>query len=164
MYVFIVAACAAVALVALWNVAMAKPKLALSCQPAAESFPAGGPILVRLTLRNQSGEALEIPAVGLPWRSFYAATFSVTDRRDVIRILPEGVPPELPPETVGVNAEISGEVDLGRYLQLADKRSIADVPGSYLVEAKVLTMAKPVGAAKLADMTLRCGPFTVTVV
>ena len=144
--------------------AMAAPKLALSCMPVAETIPVGGPITVRITLRNDSGGPLEIPAVGLPWHSFYAATFTVKNRRDVERVLPEGVPLELPSQTLAAGASLSGEVDLGRYLQLKDRRSIAEVPGRYEVEAKVLSMAKPVGGADFADIKLRCGPFTVTVI
>jgi hypothetical protein len=143
--------------------AMARVKLALTCTPTAARFPVGSPLTVRLTLRNESDEAVEIPAVGLPWHSFYAATFTVTNRSDVDRVLPQGLPMELPSETVPAGEALSGEVDLGAYLQLADRRSIAQVPGRYEVEGRVLTSARLVSGDRLEDLRLRCGPFTVAV-
>lgn len=142
---------------------MARVKLTLSCAPTAERFPVGGPLTVRLTLRNDSADPVEIPAVSLPWHSFYAAVFKVRNRSEFERVLPEGLPLELPAKRVEPGGTLSGEVDLGAYLRLRGGGSIADAPGRFEVTGVVLASAKPAGADKLEDVKLRCGPFTVTV-
>src|SRR5690606_21591704 len=95
---------------------MSGEPLGFECAPGQDVYRVGGPIPIRLTISNRSGAEVEIPAVGLPWHSFYAITFQVKNRRGFRRALPEAPPLELPAVRIPAAGSIQGEVDLGAYL------------------------------------------------
>jgi len=118
---------------------MKKKQISVSCAATQEAYSVGAHIFIRVEIKNLSGREIEIPAVGVPWHSFYAIEFKVRNSRGFRPRLPEVLPLELPAAHIPAGGSISGEVDLGAYLLDETGKSIASRPGNYVVEATVKT-------------------------
>ncbi len=117
--------------------------LKVTYYPTQNRYKFGGPVLVRVELKNKTKKEIEILAAGVPWIFHHAVRFSVSVSAK------EGVtfknrlwilePPSEPDITIGPGKSVSGEVDLAQYLYTDDGRSISEVPGEYSIRAHLST-------------------------
>ena len=117
--------------------------LSVTYHPTQTRYKPGGPVPVRVELRNRTEKEIEILAAGVPWIFHHAVRFSVSAG------VKEGVtfenrlwvlePPSTPDVTIKPGKVVSGEVDLGQYLYTGDGRNISEVPGEYNVHAHLST-------------------------
>jgi hypothetical protein len=143
--------------------AMNKNMLTVSCTPVHETNRLGAPIPIRITVMNISNAEVEIPAIGIPWQTFYAIEFRVKNVRGFKRVFREWLPLELPSIRIPAGGSIEGEVDLSEYLLTPTGESIAQRPGDYAIEATIKTfLPKPRGGHQL--IRLRSKPFAVSIV
>jgi hypothetical protein len=143
--------------------------LALSavCYPTQARYPLGGPLAVRVEIRNGSAHEVELLASGIPWIYHHALGFTVISGagRDVFQNRLWVVePPAGPDLTVPAGATTSGMVDVARYLYTPEGKSIGEVPGTYALRAHLVLLASVAGAEDFQRLELDTGPFTIVVV
>ena len=147
---------------------MSEHELTIKCYPTQEIYKSGGPVRLRVELINTTKNKLDILAAGVPWTFQHAIKFTLADvtRKNVTfeNRLWVIEPPSVPDLTIESGKAASGAVDLARYLYTPDDRSIGDVPGTYIVQAHLLTFISLKGRGeKFKKIEIDSEPFTVVI-
>ena len=147
---------------------MSEHELTIKCYPTQKIYKSGGAVPLRVELINNTKNRVDILAAGVPWTFHHAVKFTLAggarenitfkNRLWVIE------PPSVPDLTIESGKTVSGEVDLARYLYTPDDRSIGDVPGTYIVQAHLLTFISLKGRGeKFKKIEIDSEPFTVVI-
>jgi hypothetical protein len=142
--------------------------ITVTYQPTQSRFKRGGPVLVRVEIKNETNSEVEVLAAGIPWFFHHAVRFSVSAGAK------EGVsfkhrlwilePPSTPDITIGPNKAVSGEVDLAQYLFSEDGRSIGEVPGEYKISAHLSTFVSTKDTGEETEtLHIDSEPFTIII-
>jgi hypothetical protein len=142
--------------------------ITVTYQPTQSRFKPGGPVLVRVEIKNETNSEVEVLAAGIPWFFHHAVRFSVSagakegaSFKHRLWILE---PPSTPDIIIGPGKSISGEVDLAQYLYTDDGRSISEVSGEYSIRAHLSTFVSVIETGEETQtLHIDSEPFTILI-